>query len=384
MDKSDKPAQEGWRRIRFYLNLNFKLTMCVYAALGIAIISGATWWKDSYGRNQQQLIFQIGQEIQNAAVAGKSAGIAGTLGDKVSGEKIPELLDELNAQHSIGPELLRDVGIALLISVFVTLTIERYASDKLREDIAFDVLSAAYAKIVPESIYRQIAENVFRIPIYRRGWTARIVVQKRMSAHRDACVALIDCEYSYCVENLNEKEISFEIEGAITLDVPYIDVPRFKSINVINTTGKQEALIDVTITAADAKKILVQGAKDIFVKNNRDSPKDDRDPLAGVLLQKKNDEIVFATLVKIPSRESVKVSFGVERAIRVPGTFIIYTPVPANGIEITIESGELEFEIIPLHPNKKGLRHPVKGLWEFEYGILPWQGFQVRCAPKLS
>ncbi|MEP6878558.1 MAG: hypothetical protein ABI865_06880 [Nitrosospira sp.] len=375
MNKFDESASQVWSRIRLYLNRNFILSLSLYGALGAVIIFAAISWNDTHERHQQQIVFQISQKIQDTTVSGKTGKTSDASENRISGKTISELLDELNSRRSVGPELLRDIGIALLIAAFVTAIIERYASDRLRENIAYDVLSAAYAKIVPEPIYRQIADSVFRAPVYRRNWDVRIDVHTRTEGHKEDGIVIIDCFYSYDIENLNEKEIIFNVKGAIDLDVveQEMKLPCYKSISVISQ--QLESLIEVSIPETTAGKLLMPGADETIKDETRKKE---------VHMRRRDDQVVFTTPVRIPSRQSVAVSFHVKRAIWVPGTFVIYANVPADGIKITIEGKELEFGISPLHPNADALRNPTSGVWRFDCGILPWQGFQVRCNKKPS
>ena len=101
---------------------------------------------------EKELILQIGaREGSNADTADGSVGRP----TKSLVDLIKEVVTGSNQQYGWVPDLIRDLGIALWISVIVTFLVEKYASDRLREDIAYNVLSAAYTKVVPEKIYTQ-------------------------------------------------------------------------------------------------------------------------------------------------------------------------------------------------------------------------------------
>ena len=78
------------------------------------------------------------------------------------------------ADKLLGPDVVRDLGIALLVSVFVTFAIELYASKRVRQELTYHALSAAYQQIVPEEIFDQIKDNVFQSDVYRRNWEVHI------------------------------------------------------------------------------------------------------------------------------------------------------------------------------------------------------------------
>jgi len=99
------------------------------------------------------------------------------------------------------------------------------------------VLSAAYAKVVPEEIYTQIRDNVFRSDVCRRKWEVHINANAQQV---DNGIAIINVSHFYELENLNRHGISYQVSGGIDLDVSLNDevplrdqdVPKFKSIKI--------------------------------------------------------------------------------------------------------------------------------------------------------
>ena len=158
-------TERSWEKTRSRQNRIFLLALALVASIGIIFIVGSVAWKEKIGRSDgQSLIFTIGQTVPRSEPA-LSAPSATT--ELVASLK--QLLTERSNDDLIA-DVVRDIGIALIISVIVTFSIEKYASDRLREHITYDVLSAAYAKVVPEKIYSQIADNIFRSDTYRRDW----------------------------------------------------------------------------------------------------------------------------------------------------------------------------------------------------------------------
>ena len=169
---------------------------------------------------EKELILQISaREGSNADTADGSVG-------RPTKSLITEVVTGSNQQYGWVPDLIRDLGVALWISVIVTFLVEKYASDRLREDIAYNVLSAAYTKVVPEKIYTQVADNVFRSEVYRKDWEVHINEEHFNSTDG---IAIITARYSYELENLKEQEISHEIAAGIDLDVATSDsdIPKF-------------------------------------------------------------------------------------------------------------------------------------------------------------
>jgi hypothetical protein len=136
-------------------NIILYSALALVAVIAVLAIFVAVYWKHaSRETGEKLLIFELGQSIQRFGPDGvRSSDSSAAQPTKPLADLVKELVTELSQQDGLGPDLLRDVGIALLIAVFVTLVIELYASSRLREHISYDVLSAAYAKVVPEEIY---------------------------------------------------------------------------------------------------------------------------------------------------------------------------------------------------------------------------------------
>ena len=275
-------------------------------------------------------------------------------------------------------DILRDLGIALMIAVFVTIVIERYSADRLREDIVRDVVSAAYSKVVPEIIYKEIESNIFRSDVCREEWIVRIVAQKRSPELRVKNLAIIRSCTSYEVRNLNNHQTQYAVSGGIDRDIEDTNdlqgLPRFGYICV--SEGAQTLF---------TTKILEEHSNEVLAKDDTSITRFDNN--CTLVLSSTRQQIRFSVPIVIPAGKTVKVEFSSERGIRVPGSMVLYASAPAKGIEINAESQEndIKFRVIPLHPNRGGLSpNPPEdgtspnGKWNFTSGILPWQGFQLR------
>ncbi|HEV3114260.1 MAG TPA: hypothetical protein VGY99_27555, partial [Candidatus Binataceae bacterium] len=84
----------------------------------------------------------------------------------------------------------------------------------------------------------------------------------------------------------------------------------------------------------------------------------------------------FAVQVDIPARGRIKVHFEVVRAIRVPGNFVLIATAPADGITIITNIDGFNLDVAALHPDREALHNTQHGKWQFDAGILPWQGFR--------
>jgi hypothetical protein len=331
----------------------FRLKLLIWLFIGILLIAGSVFWRvTTIEKTEKLLIFQLGQNV-----AAPSTGER-----KLLAENVSALITGSNENDVLAADLLRDLGIAIVIAVIVTFSIEKYSSDRLREHITYDVLSAAYAKVIPDQVYTQVADNVFRSNVYRRNWEVHINAKAQpLEPHG---TAVITAAYSYDVENLNEHQIPFEVVLSIDLDDPPPDdnVPKFLSFSVSDDHNQP------LVQAADANSLMNKPATSI--KLNEPERK------GNVVLQRDTREMKITADVKIPPRRSITINFQVERAIRVPGHYVLSAPVPADGIRIITAVEGFRLTVVPLHPDHEALRNPQRDTWEFDAALLPWQGFR--------
>jgi hypothetical protein len=275
------------------------------------------------------------------------------------------------ADKLLGPDVVRDLGIALLVSVFMTFAIELYASKRVRQELTYHALSAAYQQIVPEKIFDQINDNVFSSGVYRRNWEVRIQDLEYPSGSGDT--AVIIARYYYQVENLRKRRISYTILASVDLDDP----PPSGDLSVFKTFNVNDMHDGALVKEADIKRLIDKSPKQLqhLVTDKR---------LEKAVINKGNatlecvgQNMNLAVDIKIPAESFVSVSFSVQREIRVPGNYVLSSPVPADGIKIRINVEKFKLYAVPLHPNgREGLRQISDDTWQFDAGILPWQGFR--------
>lgn len=278
--------------------------------------------------------------------------------------------DEAGAGHAHEwlVDLTRDLGIGVVVSVFVVVFIEWRAGLTLRSEIARDVLEAVYERVVPMPIYKQVRDNIFRSDVVRRDWTVAIEVVDIPGRSTDGVgdIVVVESTMSYKLRNLNDRAIAFTVSGGVDLNVACgerDDIPRFQSIEVDGGVwGRDKGLDEAT-----GLKLLEDASEIALVDGlllNRD----------GVRQIRFRKEVVFGR------EHSIQVKYTVLRAIRVPGTYVLSSPAPAEGITIDIKPcAGVAFDVLPLHPQADEISGE-KSSWRFGLGILPWQGFRIMCS----
>jgi hypothetical protein len=335
------------------LDARFRLKLWVSLLFGVLLIAASVILKFTItDKTEKALIVQLVQSIASGAADLKSVS-----------EFLGSLAAETNQNAILLADIVRDLGIAVVISVIVTFSIEKYSSDRLREHITYDVLSAAYSKVIPEEVYTQVADNIFRSNVFRRNWEVHInATAGALDTRRGT--AIITARYSYDVENLNEHSIPFKVLASVDLDdpPPDDDVPKFTAFAVEDERNQP------LVQPNDAAKLLTKPAKSIAMPDPERS--------GNVILERDTREMRMSADVAIRPRRSIKVTFGVERAIRVPGHYVLSAPVPADGIRIIINVHGFSLTVVPLHPDREALQKPQTDTWRFDAAILPWQSFR--------
>jgi hypothetical protein len=270
-------------------------------------------------------------------------------------------------------DVVRDLGIGLMVSVFVVVFIEWRAGLTLRTEIAKEVLEAVYGRIVPDVVYDQIRDSTFRSDVLRRDWELEIKVlptegnEEEYSAARESAssdeVFLIESTVSYQLENLNDNKIAYTVSHGIDLDVPIKShgIPRFTEVEVDDDSQSLDSDVACELLANHTPY--------------------EEEGLA--LTVDEENQVLFTKMAQLPRAGAVAVRYTLRRAIRAPGVYVLYCATPADGIKIKIDSTkELKFDVRPLHPQGKRIRVVESARrWEFPYGILPWQGFQIVSSP---
>ncbi|MFN2581909.1 MAG: hypothetical protein ABR498_04110, partial [Candidatus Dormibacteria bacterium] len=152
-------------------------------------------------------------------------------------------LEDTGAGPRVLLDLLRDIGIGLLVAVITAMTIELFVNARERREFAHDVFQATFRQFLPDPVYVQVRDSVVRSPVIRRNWRVELRVLDP-NAHADMYASmrrsadddlfLVDCVVSYAMENLRATGTQLPIEGGIDLDatLPAMGIPRFTSILV--------------------------------------------------------------------------------------------------------------------------------------------------------
>ncbi len=303
-----------------------------------------------------------------------------------------------------GLGVVRDLGIGLLVSVFVSITIELYASSSLRSALTAEMTEAIFQRLIPDAIWTQIATHIVRsnfmckelellIDVRRAGDDATVAgVQRKLREKYGASVHLVHYTAHWKVENITGATQAFPAAGGLDADLNLPDegVPRFARFDV--TGGIPDdvhiALADPTPAQAAATRSSTEFISPQVLYDLMASPESPAEkPLRLVTLRYRHNldlGVWVNSLPEIPARKEIEISYEAWRGIRSPGVFVYTSGFLADGIRVRLTGpDDLTFRVRALHPDARAMEHRTDDdWWRLSKGILPGQGVAIYFAPK--
>src|SRR5947209_18115996 len=117
---------------------------------------------------------------------------------------------------SILLDIVRDIGVALIVTVVTATSIEMFVNSRVRRQIEADVFQATFRKFLPDPIYMQVRDKVLGAGVIRRDWTIDMrVIDPRAEPDAYAELRRLSDERLYIVEG----RMSYEVENLATTAV---------------------------------------------------------------------------------------------------------------------------------------------------------------------
>jgi len=293
--------------------------------------------------------------------------------------------------------IIRDLGIALIVSAFITFAVELNASTRLRMDVAVDVMEAVYRHIIPPVIWSQVSSNVLRQDVICRDWELDIEVRspeidpiaRRFEEAIGPGIHLVHYISDRTIENIKARPINYTVIGTVDADlcVATESVPRFHRIKVTGLGGSRDLDVifqdkppvgDDTEPGAIYAKENIQSA---LLTDDRANPEDKK--FGNIVLKyERNRELRFELPCRIPASGKIRVRYDAWRGIRSPGLFVYTLGVPADGIKVKLSGTDnLDAYVEALHPDADEIENPSRREWRLNRGFLPGQGVQINFRP---
>lgn len=209
------------------------------------------------------------------------------------------------AAHEWFHHLVRDVGIALIVSGTVSLLYESYFRSIIDVKKIGSVVNAVYSSYVPENVWGNIRDTLTKRDVIRNDTQIRLKVRR---AATDGWLTL-EIEQTYKLVGLYHKEREVTVLHEVDEDIsPAGEKPRFERVDV---DGESYAIPAATTRSAHP---LAEG----------------RITLDGPMLH---------LTVKVHPHDSAPVSVGVVRREyrRVPGLYYLVQPELTDGIKVYLD-----------------------------------------------
>lgn len=263
-------------------------------------------------------------------------------------------------------ELIRDLGIATVVSFIVTVVIETYSARRREADIRSGVLDAILGKIIPMRVWDEIRSNIIAPGIVCEGWHLEASVSKRPVVLSPAVVLspgqppeeslVATGTLTYRLHNQLNREQTVPISHELQCQARGTD-----------QSGALPAFLRWTCTPSSGESVEYDGA---------------------ALRQKK---LWRADMLKIPtpiapSPGAVQIGLKRREIIPVPGVYPWYMNWVTENPTITIKTDatDLFFRVIARHPNSKLLRQIIPGeAWTFDGVLLPGQALEIVCTDAM-
>lgn len=130
-----------------------------------------------------------------------------------------------NREHHLTHDLLRDLGIAFIISALVTIAYETYARSRFDLAKIETLLDTVYGSGVPPAIWNSIKEKLLSRKVLRRETVLHLRVLRDPAL--DADKVLLELDLAYDLVNLLSKEEKYEVVHGLDEHIAAAHLPRF-------------------------------------------------------------------------------------------------------------------------------------------------------------
>jgi hypothetical protein len=241
---------------------------------------------------------------------------------------------EIEVTYPLPSEILRDVGIALCISVFIAALIEIGLARKMFEN----GLNAIMRQTVPEEVWEDIRQHVISQPIIRRKFQITMVIAE----NKDEYISTTTLDYD--VESLRDV-LTHHIHHDLDVHRTPQTLPpgRYKEIKVDGSSiSLAKAISDDGLTAHfDMHFVKRAKIKHVFVE--------------------------FKERVQVPAD-----------AI----TWWMPTPTSVVCVNVTVPQG-IDVKVKAHHPEQELLDGNLATGWTFSGVMLPGQGLEIQLIQEL-
>ncbi len=189
----------------------YYLFLAVVGLVGILLLYlSATHFSQVEGRDREKMVHDL-EHIRPGFTVVQSDSIRSLL----------KARDPLLSEETFGDALRRDLGIALIVAVILTVSIEFYARSRLQEEVRSGVIDAAFRRLISPLVFSQVKGHVIEAKSLKRSWTVEMVIHSFGSAGGDGNLYLSRTVLSYVLESLTggveEESVLIELDRDLTI-----------------------------------------------------------------------------------------------------------------------------------------------------------------------
>ena len=257
-------------------------------------------------------------------------------------------------------DLIRDLGIATVVSFCVTILIEYYSSRRREADIRSGVLNAILGQIVPPMVWEEI-KGILAHPVLCEGWHLDAIVSEELitqiGSNQPETCHIVTGTLTYKLKNLSNREHTLVLSHELQFDTKGkdnsgSDIPFFIQLSASPSAG-----LPTNWTATELK-----------------------DP-------KYLKEAMLRVPITIPASDSGSVDIFLKRKeiLSIPVGYPWYMNWVTSAPRVTIKTSltNISFELLVRHPNNKLLKTIIPNEeWLFSGVMFPGQGFDIICRKK--
>jgi hypothetical protein len=274
---------------------------------------------------------------------------------------------------SVVKHLLRDIGIAFIVAVVVTVVYE-YSTRHLDERITMlNVIDKAMAEFMPPSVWDEVKQEVLQRQRMRRNvdFEFKVLRDAKLSNGKyvtaPAGQVILWMKYGYDLYGMTASPIDVEIQHELAYEMwnDKLQIPRFERVSVISDHGKK-----VKMYVGDELQKIDDGKGSIRLKG--------------------------PNVVQLPParlNEPVRIESERYELVSAPGSYNIVMPElaasldnsPDPTIRVTISEVPYDLDVsLNTYYAAHSFKQPdkSKNFWTYEKIVLPGQGFSVIVQPK--
>lgn len=250
-------------------------------------------------------------------------------------------------------KILPALGISFIIASILALTIDLFTRkaffDECRvmmHDITKSVYAAILRKSLPEPIFREVEDNIFKYPFLREDYQISISLEEI----KDQKIQQGTVEYNYWVLNLTDRQQAYPLKGIVSTDIK------------LSKKQLEERVFDLIKVTDEEDNIILE----------------EKGP--GIKQEKKHNELSFERKLKLPAGAKRKIELKYKNYYRYDDLFVALTPEPTIGFTVRVyHSEDFNIEGWALHSGGKGRftqERKLNKLFECRLhgGVLPYHG----------